>query len=189
MGWRVAALLLCLAAGARAAEAEADPDERARVLYQQGKQAYDSQRYAEAHEAFKAAYLISQRPELLFNMARALEQLDRPHDAAETLRAFLRVRPDDSDRDRIEEHIRALEEKQRLVDAERARQAPPSPVALAPAIAPPPPRPPPPHRRWWPWTLLGVGLAGVAVGTGVGVWRATTPSYPATSPTDGKFHF
>src|SRR6516162_9492387 len=103
MAWRVVALLLCMGVGAtaRAAEPTADPDEQARALYQKGKLAYDRQHYAEAHDAFKAAYLISQLPELLFNMARALEQLDRPHDAAETLRAFLRVRPDDSDRDRI----------------------------------------------------------------------------------------
>ena len=39
MAWRAAAVLLCLAVGARGAESDADPDARARVLYERGKQA------------------------------------------------------------------------------------------------------------------------------------------------------
>lgn len=185
VGGRVVALLV-LACGSAQAE-PADPDERARALYQKGKEGFDHGRFLEAQASFKAAYLISQRPELLFDMAAALEGCERPHEAAESLRAYLRVRPGDADRARIEEHVRALDEKQRLIDAERAATVPHL------ALRAPPPAPPqrrtPLHKRWWLWTAVAlVVVAGAAVGVGVGLTRQTTyPSSPG--PSDGTFRF
>jgi tetratricopeptide (TPR) repeat protein len=189
VGMRVLVMALCLLAAGAAAEEPSDPDTRARALYESGKNAFEQGHYDAAYHAFKDAYLISQRPELLFNMASALERGNKPHEAAESLRAYLRVRPDDADRVRIEEHVRALDEKQRLIDAEHERVAPSPPV-----LAPPPPTPAasaskPVYKRWWLWTLVGVAAAGAAVGVGVGVSRAATTSYPAAAPTDGTFHF
>src|SRR6516165_6289577 len=99
--------------------AHADRDEEARSLYEQGKTAFEQGDAQGAYERFRSAYMISQRAELLFNMASALDKLDRPHEAAENLRAYLRVQPEDPERDSIEVRIRGLEEKQRLIDDER----------------------------------------------------------------------
>jgi tetratricopeptide (TPR) repeat protein len=166
--------------------ARADPDEDARVLYERGKDAFEHDQPQEAYDCFRKAYMISQRPALLFNMASALTKLDRPHDAAESLRAFLRVMPNDPDRAGIEERIRALEEKQRLIDDERRARAAPL-VQSAPPTATPPPRRPI-YKRWWLWTLVGVGAAGAAVALGVGL-SAPAVSYPAAATPDGRLRF
>jgi hypothetical protein len=188
VGVRVAVLVACLAASAGAEEK--DPEVRARVLYQHGKEAFDHGRFVEAHEAFRKAYLISQRAELLFDMAAALQGADRPHDAAEDLRAYLRVRPGDADRERIEEHVRALEEKQRLIDAAR-----PHPTS-APVVVAQPARPEaalprrPLYRRWWLWTVAAaVVVAGAAVGLGFGLASTSATTYPSVPTTEGTFRF
>jgi hypothetical protein len=182
-------LLLCLVAAPLHAD-EPDRDVRARGLYEHARDAFEHGRYDEAFRGFKEAYLISQRPELLFNMASALERAERPAEAAESLRAFLRVRPEDPDRPRIEEHVRALEEKQRLIDAERRpATAPPSTETKVAATAPAAPKSTPVYKRWWLWTVVGLVAAGAAVGVGVGVTRASTTSFPAAAPTDGTFRF
>jgi tetratricopeptide (TPR) repeat protein len=170
-----------------AARAAPEDDEQARARYEAGKVAYERKDYAAAYEQFRRAYLISQRPELLFNMSSALQRLDRPHEAAESLRAYLRVVPDEPDRVSIGERIRALEEKQRLLDEERARATPSVPAATAVAV----PRPgrTPIYKRWWLWTVVGLALAGAAVGIGVGVWRAGATSYPSYPASDGMVHF
>jgi tetratricopeptide (TPR) repeat protein len=112
-----------------------------------GKEAFEAKHFSEAYEHFKRAYLLSERPALLFNMALALEEMKRPHESAETLRSYLRLRPKDPDRAGIEGRIEALEEKQRLLDSERA------------AVTPSPGAPPKDPRmlricddkdlRWW----------------------------------------
>jgi tetratricopeptide (TPR) repeat protein len=105
-------------------------------LYGEGKKAYDAGRFDEAYDKFKRAYLLSEKPELLFNMALALEGTKRPHDSADALRAYLRVRPDDPDRGGIEGRIAALEEKQRILDAERGPKIVP-PAQEAPKLEAP----------------------------------------------------
>ena len=42
----------------------------------------------------------------------------------------------------------------------------------------------PTYKKWWPWTILGVALAG---GAGVGVWLGLTyiPRAPSADTTDG----
>jgi tetratricopeptide (TPR) repeat protein len=186
----VASLMLCSAIAAASA-AEPDRDTRARALYEKARDDFEHGRYDDAARGFREAYLISQRAELLFNMASALERAEHPAEAAESLRAFLRVRPDDPDRGSIEEHVRALDEKQRLLDAARSRAAP----DVAPAAAPTtrsttaPARRTPVYKRWWLWTVVGAAAAGVALGVGFGVSRASTTSYPASAPSDGTFHF
>ena len=152
-------ITLCLAASNRA---HADSESEARRLYDAGRTAYQAEQYQLAYDNFEKAYLALPRPELLFNMASALQNLERPHDSAEKLRAYLRVRPDAPERAELEERIRALEEKQRILDARRA------PVAVV-ATTEPPPAKTPLHKKWWLWTIVGVAAAGVAVGVTFGV--------------------
>jgi hypothetical protein len=68
---------------------------------------------------------------------------------------------------------------------------PPAPVVAPAPTAPPPPthaeRPTPVYKKWWLWTIVGVVVAGAAVGLGVGLGL---PPEHATAKTDfGTFSF
>jgi hypothetical protein len=175
----------------------------ARRLFQQGRDAFERHAYQRAYDAFRESYVISQRPELLFNMSSALKELGRAHDAADELRAYLRVVPTAADRAQIEQRILTLEETQRILDRDRGNAPPPvaarpAPASTSPAsespqqqqqLAPTSPAPSATltrkdtkHKRWWIGvTVAGVVVAGaVVVGLTVGLVPndATPPSTP-----------
>jgi tetratricopeptide (TPR) repeat protein len=193
-------LLLAVAlvlAGDGMAHGDAARDERARQLYQAGRDAYNTGDFQKAYDSFKESFTLSHQPALLYNVASALQGLRRPHDAAEALRSYLRLKPDDVDRPQIEERIRTLEEEQHLIDLERKPEPTPTPT--------PPPNPTPTpgigetttsltatpstgheKERMRKRTALIVGLtagavvvAGVAIGLAFGLQpkeQALTPS-------------
>jgi tetratricopeptide (TPR) repeat protein len=111
---------LALVSPAVAQEREA----RARTLFMQGREAYEKADYQRAYDSFRESFELSQRPELLYNVASALQGLKRSHDAAETLRTYLRLVPNDPDRPEIERRIVSLEETQRLFDREHGLTRP-----------------------------------------------------------------
>jgi tetratricopeptide (TPR) repeat protein len=140
-------LLWCAIAGA-----DARQDQAARNAFNIGRAAYESGDYQLAHDKFKESFQLSHEPALLYNIASALQGLKRPHDAAEALRSFLRVQPNDPDRPKIEQRIATLEEEQRMIDAERAKAAAEAEAARRnneppPNLTPPPPSPPPSDVR------------------------------------------
>jgi tetratricopeptide (TPR) repeat protein len=150
-------LLALLLAVARAQEpAPADPDAEARLLYENGERLYDEGRYEEAITAFRAAYDLSHRPALLYNVANAYERLGRLQDAIDALNGYRIYAPPDQ-QDVLLARVQALE---RRLDEERA-------AAPAPAPTPPPPPPPPTRRSPAPWVLAGVGAAVGLGGTAV----------------------
>jgi tetratricopeptide (TPR) repeat protein len=174
-------VVLCIVLGVARVAAGVQPrDDEGRAEYRQGKDAFERHDFESAYDHFKRAFTISERPELLFDIALTLEELKRPHDAAEALNAYLRQRPNDPDRSGIEDRISVLEEKQRILDADaraKARAAAPA----SPALTASAPAPAPPRR-----TALAVGLsvaAGVvlvvAIGVGVGLGTAG-PDHTAT---------
>ena len=125
--------LAALALGGSAAHGDTARDERARQQYQVGRDAYNAGDFQKAYDSFMESFTLSHEPALLYNLASALQGLRRPHDAAEALRSYLRLKPDDPDRPQIEQRIRTLEEEQRLLDLERRESEP------KPAVTPPPP--------------------------------------------------
>jgi hypothetical protein len=170
---RLPGALLVVAVLGAGGVARGDGEQAERALYDKGRAAYDHGDFSAALELFKKCYLRSHRPALLYNMALAEEQLGRPGDAAATLRSYLRVVADTPDRAAIEEHIRSLDESQRLMG-----------VITTPAPAPPPTAPSPPHRsRTGLVAAIVVGsVVAVALGVGLGVGLGTRgPSY---SPAD-----
>jgi tetratricopeptide (TPR) repeat protein len=177
-----------LVAGDGVARADAAREDRARQLYQAGRDAYNGGDFQKAYDAFKESFTLSHQPALLYNVASALQGLRRPHDAAEALRSYLRLKPDDVDRPQIEERIRTLEEEQRLIDLENRDKSPtpaaPTPTPIAP-VAPPTATPTttsnsltasaPAHEkeRMRKRTALIVGItAGVVVVAGVAIGLA-----------------
>jgi tetratricopeptide (TPR) repeat protein len=166
------AVVALLAALVHAGE-DADP----KALFNQGKDAFEQQQYQVAYDKFEKAYFLSHRPALLFNMSSALQKLQRPHEAAEKLRAYLRVVPDDPEHLDLEERMRALDEEQRMLDEKNPKPAP----AITLTSAPPPPAARPVVKRPWFWAVLVVGAGAVATGVALGVVyghpKDPTPSF------------
>ena len=181
---RVALVLMgALLLGATAAHGGEDPDVAARKAYAIGKSAFERQDFKTAYSQFMKAYRLSQRPALLFNMSSALRGLDRPHDAAEALRSYLRLAPTDPDRSAIERRIAALEEEQHMLDLDHTRRPPlaPAPVAGPTLVASSPETVTASPDRTWLWVTLGVSAAVVAiVGLVAGVALSQSDSAPAS---------
>ncbi len=157
-------VLLCSVAYATEAQ-----DKKARELYAEGQAQYSQEHYQAAYDLFKQAYLLSPSPALRYNMASALQGLGRPHEAAEEFRAFLRLKPEDPDKAKIEERIRGLEEAQRLLDADRKPAPAPAATLLATPAASPPVHEGGTHRKTVIIVLSTVGAVLVAGGLGVGL--------------------
>jgi tetratricopeptide (TPR) repeat protein len=202
-GLRAYSLLACLLLPS-VVLAQGQRLEKAKALFSQGKSAYEAGDYDKAYSSFKESYLLSHEPALLYNISSALQGLRRPHDAAEALRSFLRLRPDDPEKPAIEERIRTLEEEQKLVDQEKRNQAPPPPATPPPAqaiVAPPSLSTATPsggeatlvatrqadeeRRKKKIWMGVGISLGilaagGVALGLALGLSGGTEPYTPAT---------
>jgi tetratricopeptide (TPR) repeat protein len=152
-----------------------------RAEYRAGKQAFERHAFDEAYEHFKRAFSLSEKPELLFDIALTLEELKRPHDAAESLNAYLRQRPNDPEKSSIEDRIITLEEKQRILDADAQVKAKAAAAKATTLTASAPPPAPPPKRTG---LIVGISVAAgvvlvVAVGLGAGL-GASSPDHTAT---------
>jgi tetratricopeptide (TPR) repeat protein len=149
---------LALAVVTTAAHAEEDPIERAKVLFEQGGEAYRAGQFAKAIELLEEAHRLSNEPVLLFNLAKAHEGKGDLIAAVDAYERYLRDAKDIPDRKAIEGRVdtlraqiagnealrkRAEEERRKREQAERDAEKSPSPV---------------------PWVIAGVGAAGLTVG-------------------------
>src|SRR5260221_8216145 len=67
------------------ADAQKTDDRRAHDLFVKGDAAYAEARYEDALASFREAYELSGRPQLLFNIANALERLGKLPEAVDNL--------------------------------------------------------------------------------------------------------
>ncbi len=141
--------------------ASSSGDEDARAMFQTGRDAYARGDYENALEAFRQAFEMSNRPELLFNIGQAADRLRRDRDARDAFQAYLRAVPDAANRVEVEARLRVLREEIARDDTLRAQ-------AASGSSAPPPPEAPI-VEQWWFWTLIGVAVAGAGVGIGFAV--------------------
>jgi tetratricopeptide (TPR) repeat protein len=160
------------------------PDERARELYLRGDRLYAEGNYDEAVLAFQAAYELSRRPELLFNMANALERLGRYEEALHELNLYARYAPEHQ-RDVVLKRIRSLEQRAEKKRSEEPGVAEPPPPASAsdqkaraalPANVPleaPNAKKPVPVLGY---TVAGAGVLSIAIGTVLGISATSTRS-------------
>jgi tetratricopeptide (TPR) repeat protein len=149
-----------------AAKPSASADKEARKLFFQGDRMYEEGKYEEAVAAFEKAYALSHRPELLFNLANAYERLGQYEEALRSLRDFAPSAPD-GDREKIAERIKTLEARAEEHRKRASEKAAPAPVAAA--AAPPPPAEPESHPPILAYSLMGVGVVGIGIGTIFGV--------------------
>ena len=196
---RLAATLVVVAGVACGGVGRADNaarDKQARELYLSGRDAYNAGDFAKAYDAFRESFSLSHEPALLYNIASALQGLKRPHEAAEALRSYLRLKPEDPDKPQIEQRIRTLEEEQHILDLEHppvTLPATPTGPVPTPSVNPPSPgnalvatAPSHEKERMRRRTGLIVGLtvgavvvAGVAVGLAIGLQPKDEPLTPS----------
>jgi tetratricopeptide (TPR) repeat protein len=107
----VLSLLVVLAAAA-------EPGERAKVIFKEGKDLYAIGQYEDAAAKFQQAYKLSQHPLLLYNLSLTYERLGDLPKARDYLRDYL---PHTSGNERVVLGQRLVSFEQRLQEAAQAR--------------------------------------------------------------------
>lgn len=172
MRWPAALVALALAAGAAAADPAAGAD-RARQLFELGRQRFEAGDLEQAIDAFQEGYQLDPRPEFLLNLAQSYRALGRRREAIDHFERFIAAAPDHPLRPAAE---RTLAELRREEAAARAAAAEARPVPLVPVARPAAAPAPAAHRsRFWIWAAAG---AAVVLGGAAAVYFATRPDEP-----------
>jgi len=173
---QVLRLLLGLTLALVAAEVKADAapppstDVEARTLFERGSDAYSRGAYEDAMRYFQAAYNLSGRPQLLYNLAAAADHLRRDEDALDAYRKFLAGAPESDKREEVIARIAVLE---KALAADQAAPVVATPAEAAKTLddgsdsAPDrseTPRASPLYKRWWVWTTVAVVIVGAGIG-------------------------
>lgn len=141
-------------------------DQEAREHFQLGRTFYDAGRFQQAAEEFEAAYRLSGRPQLLYNLYVAHRDAGELDKAIVSLRTYLDKVPEAPDRVNLKARLQSLEQQaqkhaeqearaQQAAEAGRAAAAPKTRTEIKRSVV--------------PWVLLGTGgalLVG-SVATGV----------------------
>jgi tetratricopeptide (TPR) repeat protein len=164
---RLLAAVMAVSTAALAQTAPTSNDqEAARAHFMAGSAYYEQANYGDAVKEFNEAYRLSQRPDLLYNIALAYERLERWDEAVAALERYLALKPDAQDRNLIRTRIENLQKRRATAQA-----APPAPAP--PPTAPTPPAPAKKPRHVASLTVGGIGVAALiaAVGTGAAALR------------------
>lgn len=126
-------------------------EDKARSAYEEGRTAFEAERFEAALGHFERAYLLDNAPPLLFNMARACEEMGRAAKAVYYYELYLDRLPEASDRVDVERRIARMKA---LLAAETAAA-----VTVEPATGPEP-------TSLRPWAYVTLGAGAVALGVG-----------------------
>ncbi|HWU89607.1 MAG TPA: tetratricopeptide repeat protein [Kofleriaceae bacterium] len=177
-------LVLCLACVAhvaltRTAHADDPALRAAKRHYERGQKLFALQKFDEALDQFQKAFDAKPIPDFLFNIGQCQRNLGDYEAAVFSFKRYLKLDPDASNREKVEELIAQLEEK---LASQDARQR-----GLRPDRSDKPDKPDKPDRpaeagrpfykQWWFWT----GVAVVGVAGGVGYYATTAGGPPDTS--------
>ena len=146
------ALSLLMATPTIALAATPADQKKAQTIYAEGVKAFKAGDYEAALGRFEAAHALDPSPVLLYNMARANEELGRPGAAVARYEGYLEAYPDAPDRADVERRIRIM---QAILDniEDNNRQA-----LTATSV-----QPAPTSLRPFAYTALGVGAAMIVV--------------------------
>ncbi|MDP3278388.1 MAG: tetratricopeptide repeat protein [Deltaproteobacteria bacterium] len=139
----------------------ASPTAEVRELFRRGTAAFDARDFETALRSYQSAYIASEQPEFLLNIASCFEQLNRLPDARASLQRYLDTAQNIPDRARLEARIRELDARIQGTAVVTPPVVTP-PVVTPPVVTPPRVAPPPPAAPAWPWVLVGVGGAMMA---------------------------
>ncbi|MDO9022788.1 MAG: tetratricopeptide repeat protein [Myxococcales bacterium] len=154
-------------------------------VFEEGIAAFQARDYETALQRFQRSYILSRRPELLFNIGLTLERVGRREDAIATLRQFVSLQPNSPQRADAERRIATMQSTSLPVVTPPVVAPPvvaPPVVVTAPRIAPAPVA----SRPVWPWVALG---GGAAAGIAGAVILATTsdPGADDSVITEGQY--
>jgi tetratricopeptide (TPR) repeat protein len=165
------ALCLGLLAFVRVAHAD-DPGERAaKRHYERGQKLFNVQKFDEALEQFQQAYDAKPIPDFLFNIGQCHRNLGDYEAAIFSFKKFLKLDPEASNREQVEQLIEDLEQKQSEGQSKRLgliKKSDPDGGST--------PEGKPVYKKWWFWT----GVAVVSVGAVGGYALATRGGAPDT---------
>lgn len=168
-------LALCLACVASTRVAAADDDDdtamrTAKRYYNRGQKLFGLQKFDKALEQFQKAFDAKPIPEFLFNIGQCHRNLGDYEAAIFSFKRYLKLDPEAQNREKVEELIEELEEKQAAGESKKrglskdpGEDKPPPPAAGSPI-----------YKKWWFWT----GVAAVGVAGGVGIYAATAGNGP-----------
>jgi tetratricopeptide (TPR) repeat protein len=163
---RIIAVVGALIGAAPSALAQSsDDDRKARELYLVGDNHYAAGRYEQALLKFEQAYMLSKRPQLLYNIANAYERMGDYEKAADYLRRYLES-PEAEDVSSVRERIRRLEMNADAQGREPQPERVASPAAVSAAATAPRTRADDPGARRWlrrpAYMLIAGGGAALA---------------------------
>jgi hypothetical protein len=184
IGAAFALTLVCMSRHAVAQPTLSAEDEaRAAQLYRTGLRYYDVSDYAHAIEAFKASYILTEAPELLFDIAQALRQ-SGPTQCQEAITFYRRYQAVEQD---AKKRARADTLIAQMPRCEPAGNAIAAPQPLEPVTPPAPPAAvlststAPANEETHasrPWVPIGLAIAGgVASATGGALWISAHVDY------------
>ncbi len=100
------------------AQSAAEADTPAKAAYKAGVGFFREKKFADAIREFNKAYRLDPNPVLVFNMARAFEELKDYGSAIEFYKKYLEMAPAAPDQGEVNNSIRALEALQKAAAAE-----------------------------------------------------------------------
>ncbi len=103
--------------GSAARPGSAEADRRALALYEEGSAAFELEDYSTAAARFEAAFNLSPRPRILYNLGLTYDRLGIPQQAIDAYERFLSQLPNAREREQVEARIRVLR-----ADAEMAQE-------------------------------------------------------------------
>ena len=139
----VCAALVLAPAAVSAQPLDATRDAEARTRFSTGREAFSRGDYATAVTEFERAYVLSRRPQLLYNVGTTYERLHRWDEARNALQRYLDAVPDAPDRAEVEGRIRIIdvEIQHQAITATAQAEAPRVVVVERPVIVTSPVRP------------------------------------------------
>jgi tetratricopeptide (TPR) repeat protein len=154
-----------------------NPDAEARRLYESAEIHFHLQEFSLALDEYKAAYQLSSKPGLLFNIGQCYKQLKRYDEALKSYQAFLAALPNSSLRPEVE--ILIIETEQLRKEAISAASSQPTTLpatmlSTLPASTPtsiPISLPPDPRIKPLFYTALG-GASLAIISSGIGLRAA-----------------
>jgi tetratricopeptide (TPR) repeat protein len=158
------------AAVPREALADPTPHEQALDLFQRGGEAYRAGKFPEAITLLTKAYDIEHDPTLLYNIARAYENVGDLDHAVQTYEQYLREAKEIKDRPAIEEHVAVMKkeiadkaqlakERDEALKKSAKKDEPPSAPSAPVAKRSPSPA---------PWIIAAIGVGSLGAGAGLG---------------------
>lgn len=94
-----------------------EADRRALALYEEGSAAFAREDYSTAAARFEAAFTLSPRPRILYNLGVTYDRMGIPQQAVDAYERFLHQLPNAPERAQVEERLRVLR-----ADAEAAHE-------------------------------------------------------------------